>query len=235
MRMTSTKFAPVAQGVYPSPVHAPYKSTRLRGPLQSALRIGAPAASLLAFQIPPALVKPLDADLTAQGAGVPLGEKIGVTGRVVDEDGLPVTHSLIEVWQCNSAGRYFHSKDQHAAPLDPNFFGFGKFLTDENGRYRFITIKPAAYPWGNHPNAWRPAHIHFSLFGNVYAQRLVTQMYFPGDPLHALDPILNSIYDERARQSLVAQFSIEESVCDVMLGYTFDIVLRGRAATPLGL
>jgi len=229
--MPSTRFTAVPEGVYPAPVHAPYKSTRLRGPLQAALRITAPAASA-AIEIPPSAVTPLEADLTAHGEGPPLGEKIVVAGRVIDEDGRPITRSLIEVWQCNSAGRYFHSRDQHDAPLDPNFFGFGKFLTDGDGRYRLVTIKPAAYPWGNHANAWRPAHIHFSLFGNVYAQRLVTQMYFPGDPLHALDPIFNSVANARARESLIARFSIEDSVGDVMLGYTFDIVLRGRAATP---
>ncbi|MGH6612371.1 MAG: protocatechuate 3,4-dioxygenase subunit beta [Burkholderiaceae bacterium] len=230
--MSSTRFAPVADGAYPTQVHAPYKSTRLRGPLQPPLRIDAPAASMPAVEVSRKLVSARDADLTAQGAGAPLGEKIAVAGRVTDEDGRPIADSLIEVWQCNSAGRYFHAKDQHDAPLDPNFFGFGKFLTDADGRYRFVTIKPAAYPWGNHSNAWRPAHIHFSLFGNVYAQRLVTQMYFPGDPLHALDPIFNSVPDERARQSLVARFSIEESIAETMLGYVFDIVLRGRVATP---
>jgi len=226
------KFDEVAAGQYPLPVYEPYKSTRLRGPLQAPLRVDAPTATTNAIQFSPALVMPIDADLTAHGGAAPLGEKIVVTGRVTDEDGQPVRDSLIEVWQCNSAGRYFHSRDQHDAPLDPNFFGFGKFLTRQDGRYRFVTIKPAAYPWGNHPNAWRPAHIHFSLFGNVYAQRLVTQMYFPGDPLHALDPIFNSVPDANARQALVARFSIEESVGDVMLGYVFDIVLRGRDATP---
>jgi len=226
------KFDEVAAGQYPLPVYGPYKSTRFRGPLQAPLRVDAPTATTNAIQFSPALVTPIDADLTAHGSAAPLGEKIVVTGRVTDEDGQPVRDSLIEVWQCNSAGRYFHSRDQHDAPLDPNFFGFGKFLTRHDGRYRFVTIKPAAYPWGNHPNAWRPAHIHFSLFGNVYAQRLVTQMYFPGDPLHALDPIFNSVPDANARQALVARFSIEESVGNVMLGYVFDIVLRGRDATP---
>lgn len=226
------KFDEVAAGQYPLPVYEPYNSTRFRGPLQAPLRVDAPTATTNAIRFSPALVTPIDADLTAHGSAAPLGEKIGVTGRVTDEDGRPVRDSLIEVWQCNSAGRYFHSRDQHDAPLDPNFFGFGKFLTGPDGRYRFVTVKPAAYPWGNHPNAWRPAHIHFSLFGNVYAQRLVTQMYFPGDPLHALDPIFNSVPDANARQALVARFSIEESVGDVMLGYVFDIVLRGRDATP---
>ena len=170
---------------------------------------------------------------TAQGA--PLGEKIVVTGRVTDEDGRPVRDSLVEVWQCNAAGRYWHKKDQHDAPLDPNFFGFGKLLTDAEGRYRFVTIKPGPYPWGNHDKAWRPAHIHFSLFGNVLAQRLVTQMYFAGDPLFDYDPIYQSIPDPAARLRLSAHLDMGETVGAEMLGYRFDIVLRGRGATPFGL
>jgi protocatechuate 3,4-dioxygenase beta subunit len=226
------KFDPVPSGVYPTLVYPPYVSTLKRGPTRPPLRVKAPAAteSLPAFS--PALVKPLDADLTVQGRAAPLGEKIVLSGRVVDEDGNPVRRSLVEVWQCNSAGRYFHGRDQHNAPLDPNFFGFGKFYTDDGGRYRFVTIKPGPYPWGNHPKAWRPAHIHFSLFGNVHAQRLVTQMYFPNDPLFAFDPIYQSIEDPAARDRLCARFSMEETVGDEMLGYVWDIVLRGRGATP---
>jgi protocatechuate 3,4-dioxygenase beta subunit len=229
------RFDPVPPGVYPDAVYPAYKSTTLRGPLQAPLRIEAPVAASDGIVLRPALVGARDADLTVHGAGAPLGEKIVVTGRVTDEDGRPVRDSLVEVWQCNAAGRYFHRKDQHDAPLDPNFFGFGKFLTDGAGRYRFVTIKPGPYPWGNHDKAWRPAHVHFSLFGNVYAQRLVTQMYFPGDPLQPLDPIFNSIPDDAARQRLVARFSLDATVGAEMLGYEFDIVLRGRGATPTGL
>ena len=229
------KFDAIGPGVYPDLVYPPYKSTVKRGPLQPVLRIEAALPVTRNIVTAPAILLANDADLTAHGAGEPLGEKIVVTGRVVDEDGKPVRNSLIEVWQANSAGRYWHSKDQHAAPLDPNFRGLGKMLTDGDGRYRFVTIKPGPYPWGNHEKAWRPAHIHFSLFGNVYAQRLVTQMYFPSDPLFDYDPIFQSVPDEAARQRLVSRFSLEHTVGGDMLGYEFDIVLRGRDATPMGL
>lgn len=229
------RFDPVPRGVWPDPLHAPYKSTAKRGARQAPVRAACPSVTSQPLVFPATLLAQGDDDLTARGGGAPLGERIVVTGRVVDEDGRPVRDSLIEVWQCNSAGRYWHSRDQHNAPLDPNFFGFGKLLTDAAGRYRFVTIKPGAYPWGNHSKAWRPAHIHFSLFGNVLAQRLVTQMYFPDDPLLAYDPIFQSVPDAPARQSLVSRFSLDETVGDQMLGYVFDIVLRGRDATPFGV
>lgn len=229
------EFETVATGVYPTLIHPPYQSTVKRGPTQEPLRIRAGAAAGTNLAVSPSLILPGDMDLTAHGNGQPLGEKIVVTGRVLDEDGKPVRSSLLEVWQCNSAGRYWHKRDQHDAPLDPNFYGIGKMLTDDDGRYRFVTIKPGPYPWGNHSKAWRPAHIHFSLFGNVYAQRLVTQMYFPGDPLLNHDPIYQGIADPGARERLISRFSLEETVSDQMLGYEFDIVLRGRGATPLGL
>ena len=177
-------------------------------------------------------VRPEDTDLTRQHAGEPLGERIIVAGRVVDEDGRPVANTLIEIWQANAAGRYIHVGDQHEAPVDPNFSGAGRAVTDADGRYRFTTIKPGAYPWRNHHNAWRPAHIHFSLFGPSFLSRLVTQMYFPGDPLFAYDPIFQSIPDPAARDRLVAQFDIGSTEAEWALGYTFDIVLRGRGATP---
>jgi protocatechuate 3,4-dioxygenase beta subunit len=151
---------------------------------------------------------------------------------VVDEDGRAVPNTLVEVWQANASGRYRHARDQHVAPLDPNFTGAGRTATDARGCYRFVTVKPGAYPWGNHPNAWRPAHIHFSLFGPSFLSRLVTQMYFPGDPLFAFDPIFNSVADERARQRLVSSFDMEATVPDWALAYRFDIVLRGREQTP---
>ncbi|MEH6434440.1 protocatechuate 3,4-dioxygenase subunit beta [Massilia sp. DD77] len=229
------KFDAIAPGVYPELIYPPYKSTIPRGPTQPALRIQAPEPVTRNIATSPRLLLPNDADLTRHGQGEPLGEKIVLTGRVLDEDGKPVRNSLVEVWQANSAGRYWHKKDQHAAPLDPNFYGLGKMLTDEEGRYRFVTIKPGPYPWGNHDKAWRPAHIHFSLFGNVYAQRLVTQMYFPNDPLFDYDPIFQSVPDDAARRRLVARFSLEHTVGAEMLGYEFDIVLRGRDATPMGL
>jgi protocatechuate 3,4-dioxygenase beta subunit len=152
---------------------------------------------------------------------------------VLDENGKPVRHSLVEIWQANAAGRYPHKNDNHDAPIDPKFTGGGRTMTDEHGRYQFLTIKPGAYPWGNHFNAWRPAHIHFSLFGNAFAQRLVTQMYFPGDPLLPFDPMYTSIRDERARDRLVSTFDWENTTPDYALGYRFDIVLRGRDATPM--
>ena len=180
-------------------------------------------------------LQPLDDDLTRNGVcnGAPLGERIIVTGRVLDEHGQPLPDTLLEIWQANAAGRYIHRVDRHDAPLDPNFFGAGRCITDSKGRYRFITIKPGAYPWGNHDNAWRPAHIHFSLFGPNLQSRLATQMYFPGDPLLPLDPILNSVPDPAARERLVARFSPDVSEPGHALGYEWDIVLRGPAQTPM--
>jgi protocatechuate 3,4-dioxygenase, beta subunit len=168
----------------------------------------------------------LDSDLTRQHGGEPLGERITVTGRLLEEDGRPVRNALIEIWQANAAGRYRHDSDRHPAPLDPNFTGSGRTLTDDKGGYRFVTVKPGAYPWQNHPNAWRPAHIHFSVFGRSFASRLVTQMYFPGDPLFEYDPIFQSVRDEQARARLVAAFDPELTQPEWALGYRFDIVLR---------
>jgi protocatechuate 3,4-dioxygenase beta subunit len=177
-------------------------------------------------------IRETDHDLTRQHSGEPLGERIIVTGRVADDSGRPVRNTLIEIWQTNAAGRYRHSKDNHPAPLDPNFTGAGRALTDANGVYRFVTIKPGAYPWRNHQNAWRPAHIHFSLFGPAFVTRLITQMYFPGDPLLAFDPIFQSVREEKARQRLIAGFDLETTQPEWALGYRFDIILRGREATP---
>ncbi|HEY4887437.1 MAG TPA: protocatechuate 3,4-dioxygenase subunit beta [Candidatus Dormibacteraeota bacterium] len=178
-------------------------------------------------------LRPEDADLSRQHAGEPLGQRIIISGRVLDSDGRPVRHTLVEVWQANAAGRYVDPVDAHAAPLDPNFTGAGRCLTDGEGRYRFVTVKPGAYPWRNHENAWRPAHVHFSLFGTQLASRLVTQMYFPGDPLIPSDPILNSIPDERGRRLLVASFDLATTVPEWALGYRWDILVRGDRATPM--
>jgi protocatechuate 3,4-dioxygenase beta subunit len=223
---------PVAPGSHPDYLYPQYRSTPARAPSQPLVPLAQGPDELSVVSVTPALLLPTDADLTRQSTAAPLGERIVVSGRVIDEDGRPVRNSLVEIWQCNAAGRYFHAHDQHDAPLDPHFRGFGKTLTDEAGNYRFVTIKPAAYPWRNHPNAWRPAHIHFSLFGNAYAQRLVTQMYFPGDPLIPLDPIFNSV-PEAARHRLVSKFDLDLTVEGFALGFRFDIVLRGRDATPL--
>jgi protocatechuate 3,4-dioxygenase beta subunit len=170
--------------------------------------------------------------LTKQHSGEPLGERIVVSGRVIDEDGRVVPHTLVEIWQCNAAGRYLHKVDQHDAPLDPNFTGCGHTLTDARGRYRFVTIRPGAYPWKNHHNAWRPAHIHFSVFGPAFATRLVTQMYFPGDALIPFDPIFNCTADEAARQRMISRFDWQTTLPEQALGFHFDLVLAGREATP---
>jgi protocatechuate 3,4-dioxygenase beta subunit len=178
-------------------------------------------------------VKPGDADLTKQHKGEPLGERIVVSGRVLDENSRPLPGILIEIWQANSAGRYNHRVDQHDAPLDPNFTGAGRILTDAEGRYRFLTIRPGEYPWRNHHNAWRPAHIHFSLFGPAIVTRLITQMYFPGDPLLEYDPMFTCVPDEKARNRLISQFDWETTIPEQALGYRFDIVLRGPEETPM--
>lgn len=218
----------------PSYVDAGYKSTALRGPTKPLIPIPQSLSELTGPVYGHESIGPLDADLTRNGRrdGEPLGERIIVTGRVLDEMGRPVPNALVEVWQANAAGRYIHKVDQHDAPIDPNFFGGGRCVTDEEGRYRFMTIKPGAYPWGNHHNAWRPNHIHFSLFGPSFLTRLVTQMYFPGDPLLELDPIYQGVPAD-ARERLVSRFSIDVTQPGFALGYEFDIVLRGRNETPM--
>jgi protocatechuate 3,4-dioxygenase, beta subunit len=220
----------------PSGQHPPldspgYRSTALRAPSQPLLMMPQGLTEITGPVLGEGRVGPADADLTTQHAGEPLGERIIVTGRVQDSDGRPIAGTLVEVWQANAAGRYQHATDTHPAPLDPNFSGVGRCVTDSEGRYRFVTIKPGAYPWRNHPNAWRPAHIHFSLFGRAFTQRLVTQMYFPSDPLFEYDPIFNSIPDPKARQRLISRFDLNLTEPDWALGYEWDIVLRGSAGT----
>jgi protocatechuate 3,4-dioxygenase beta subunit len=209
-----------------------YRSTALRAPSRPLIPITQTLSEITGPLFADFQLGPNDDDLTRQYPGDPLGERIIVAGRVIDEDDRPVPHTLVEVWQANAAGRYAHPEDQHDAPLDPNFSGGGRCVTDADGWYRFVSIKPGAYPWGNHPNAWRPAHIHFSLFGPAVATRLVTQMYFPGDPLLEHDPILAAIPDPQARGRLVSSFDFDLTKSGWALGYRFDIVLRGRAATP---
>jgi protocatechuate 3,4-dioxygenase beta subunit len=209
-----------------------YRSTQFRAPSRPLVLLPQTLTELTGPLLGPGRVTPADADLTRQHAGEPLGERIVVHGRVVDSDGRPVRNTLIEVWQANAGGRYRHDNDDHPAPLDPNFSGIGRCLTDNEGNYRFTSIKPGAYPWRNHPNAWRPAHIHFSLFGWAFPQRLVTQMYFPGDPLFAQDPVMNSIPDPKGRERLVSRFDAEATMPEWALAYRFDIVLRGREQTP---
>jgi protocatechuate 3,4-dioxygenase beta subunit len=216
----------------PASLYEPYRSSIRRAPRQPLVLLPHTLSEITGPVYGDQDITETDNDLTRQHTEEPQGERIIVTGRVFDDSGRPVPRTLIEIWQANAAGRYRHSKDNHPAPLDPNFTGAGRTLTDENGVYRFVTIKPGAYPWKNHDNAWRPAHIHFSLFGTAFATRLVTQMYFPGDPLFQHDPIFQSIPDERARQRLVAAFDLGTTRPDWALGYQFNIILRGHESTP---
>jgi protocatechuate 3,4-dioxygenase, beta subunit len=227
------KYPRPADGTHPPNDSPGYRSTILRHPKEPLVIIPHTLSELTGPVYPYGRMEPSDNDLTRQHASEPLGERIIVQGRVLDEDGRPIPQTLVEVWQANAAGRYAHRVDDHPAPLDPNFSGAGRTVTDEEGRYRFVTIRPGAYPWRNHPNAWRPAHIHFSLFGTGFLSRLITQMYFPGDPLMPIDPVLNSIPDERARLRLVSKFDINVTEPEWALGFTFDIVLRGSNATPM--
>jgi protocatechuate 3,4-dioxygenase, beta subunit len=217
----------------PPYLYPDYRSTRLRAPLRPLSILPETLSERTGPAFGEDAVSEGDADLTLGHAGEPLGERIVVSGRLLGGDGRPIRNALIEVWQANAAGRYAHRNDRHPAPLDPNFTGAGRCLTDGEGRYRFVSIKPGAYPWQNHPNAWRPAHIHFSVFGRAFTDRLVTQMYFPGDPLFDADPIYQSIRDPNARERLVSSFDWETTTPEWALGYRFDIVLGGAAATPL--
>ena len=216
--------------VDPPYLHPDYVATRTRAPKRPLLLLPNTLSEVTGPAYGHDHIGELDHDLTRQHDGEPLGERIIVHGRVLDGDGRPVRNTLVEVWQANAAGRYRHAVDNHPAPLDPNFSGAGRCITDSEGRYRFVTIKPGAYPWGNHYNAWRPAHIHFSLFGCAFTQRLVTQMYFPGDPLFAQDPIFNSVPDAAARQRMICRFDLSITQPEWALGYEWDIVLRGREA-----
>jgi protocatechuate 3,4-dioxygenase beta subunit len=216
----------------PPYLHPDYVATRTRAPRRPLVPLPQTLSEVTGPVYGDEDVGELDHDLTRQHDGEPLGERMILHGRVLDGDGRPVRGTLIEIWQANSAGRYKHQVDRHPAPLDPNFSGAGRCLTDAEGRYRFVTIKPGAYPWRNHPNAWRAAHIHVSLFGPAFATRLVTQMYFPGDPLFFQDPIFHSVRDARHRERMIARFDLGETVPEWALAYGFDVVLRGREATP---
>lgn len=216
----------------PPYLYPPYKPTFLRSPRKPLIVLPHTLSEVTGPVYGHSDISETDNDLTRQHDGEPLGERITVSGRVIDDNGRAVPNTLVEIWQCNAAGRYRHHVDRHAAPLDPNFSGAGRTLTDSQGRYCFTTIKPGAYPWQNHPNAWRPAHIHFSLFGTAFCQRLVTQMYFPDDPLFSFDPIFNSVPDEKARKRLICKFEMDLTKPEWSLGFRFDIVLRGREGTP---
>jgi protocatechuate 3,4-dioxygenase, beta subunit len=211
----------------------PYRSSILRHPTKDLRHADPEGAELVAPVFGQSDVDTLEADLTIQAGGEPIGERILVHGRLLEGDGRPVPRQLVEIWQANAAGRYVHKRDQHPAPVDPNFTGVGRCLTDDEGWYSFTTIKPGPYPWRNHNNAWRPAHIHFSLFGTDFTQRMVTQMYFPGDPLFALDPIYQSITDQGARDRLIATYDHTLSQHEWLLGFRWDIVLSGSHATHM--
>jgi protocatechuate 3,4-dioxygenase beta subunit len=219
--------------VDPPYLYPDYVATRTRAPKRPLLLLPNTLTEVTGPVYGHERIGELDHDLTRQHDGEPLGERIIVHGRVVEGDGRPVPNTLVEIWQANSAGRYLHEGDQHPAPLDPNFTGVGRCMTDAEGRYRFITIKPGAYPWRNHPNAWRAAHIHFSLFGRAFVQRLVTQMYFPNEHLFFQDPIYNAVRDERARQAMISSFDLAQTVPEWALAYEFNIVLTGRDKTPI--
>jgi protocatechuate 3,4-dioxygenase beta subunit len=210
---------------------APYRSSVLRHPTKNPRLVDPETIELYSPAYGQRDVAAIEADLTLQHAGEPLGERITVAGRVIDAWGRPVRNQLIEVWQANAAGRYIHQRDQHPAPLDPNFTGAGRMVTNDDGEYFFTTIKPGPYPWKNHINAWRPAHIHFSLFGTGFTQRIITQMYFPSDPLFALDPIYNTIRDQKDRDRLISTYDHDLTVPEFSMGYRWDIVVDGPDAS----
>jgi protocatechuate 3,4-dioxygenase, beta subunit len=221
-----------SDGGQPPLLYPPYQSTRLRAPSQPLVILPERLADVTAPVYGWWSIQEGENNLTTQRGGEAHGQRIIVAGRLLDESARPIAGALIELWQANAAGRYHHVKDSHSAPLDPNFTGAGRAVTRADGRYEFSTIRPGAYPWRNHENAWRPAHIHFSVFGRSFEHRLVTQMYFPGDPMFDYDPIFQSIPDPRARQRLVARYDLSITQPEWALGYCFDIVVRGRAATP---
>lgn len=233
--MTQTDFeSSIDWTVHPPYLHPPYKSTVKRAPQKLLVPLAHSLSELTGPIYGHEHVSELDSDLTRNAVmnGEVLGERMIVRGRVLDEKGRPVRHALLELWQANACGRYLHKSDQHDAPLDPNFTGAGRTLTDDKGEYSFTTIRPGAYPWGNHENAWRPAHIHFSIFGGDFLSRLVTQMYFPGDPLLPLDPIFNCIADGKGARRLIAEYAHDVTQAGWALGYRFDIVLAGSKQTP---
>jgi protocatechuate 3,4-dioxygenase beta subunit len=220
------------EGVHPPLLYPDYRSTRLRAPARPLTVLPQNLTEVTGPLFGEDRLGELGNDLTRQHSGEPIGQRIIVHGRVLDSSGRPVPRTLIEVWQANAGGRYRHASDNWPAPLDPNFSGAGRMVTDDGGYYRFVTIRPGAYPWRNHPNAWRPAHIHFSLFGRAFTQRLVTQMYFPDDPLFFQDPIFNSIPDPKARERLISRFDLEATEEEWALAFTWDLVLCGSASTP---
>jgi protocatechuate 3,4-dioxygenase, beta subunit len=231
-RTPITPYCRPPAGSQPPSLYEPYRASIKRAPSRPLIVLPDTLSEITGPLYGHEQLGEKDNDLTVQHTGEPIGERIIVCGRVLDSNRRPVPNALIEIWQANAAGRYRHANDQHPAPLDPNFSGAGRTLTDEKGGYRFITIKPGSYPWLNHSNAWRPAHIHFSVFGNAFITRLVTQMYFPGDPLLAYDPIAQSVPDEKARERMIAKFDLETTEPQWAMSFNFDIVLRGPEHTP---
>jgi protocatechuate 3,4-dioxygenase beta subunit len=229
---TPTSYVREPPDAHPPLDYPGYKSTALRHPKQPLVYLPQTITEVTGPRLHERIARPLDSDLTRQHAGAPIGERITVSGHVYDTEGKPLAGTLVEIWQANASGRYLHRWDRWPAPLDPNFSGAGRTVTDHEGRYTFTTIKPGPYPWGNHHNAWRPAHIHFSLLGRAFAQRLVTQMYFPGDPFFPYDPIFNSVRDPKARERMVSRFSIHHTVPNWAQAFVFDIYLRGPGQTP---
>jgi protocatechuate 3,4-dioxygenase beta subunit len=235
--MNHTTIGEIVRGdreVFPPYLYEAYQSTRRRAPLLPLIDVPLTITEMTGPGPSISSITPEDADMTrnAGTGGEAIGQRIIVTGRVLDEQGMPVPNALLEVWQANASGRYLHKRDQWPGPLDPNFLGMGRCLTNEHGVYRFLTVRPGAYPWKNHVNAWRPAHIHFSVFGSCVLSRLVTQMYFPDDPLHSIDPIMNSVPTEAARKRLIATYAHDVTEPEWALGYRWNIVLRGPVATP---
>jgi protocatechuate 3,4-dioxygenase beta subunit len=230
---TPTSYVREPPGAHPPMDYEPYKSTALRHPKQPLVYMPQAITEVTGPALGASLVQEGDNDLTRRHAAEPIGERITVSGHVYNTEGKPLRDTLVEIWQANAAGRYLHKWDRWPAELDPNFSGAGRCVTDRDGRYTFTTIKPGPYPWGNHHNAWRPSHIHFSLLGRAFAQRLVTQMYFPGDPLFPFDPIFNSVRDPQARERMISRFSIHDTVPNWALAYQFDIYLRGPGQTPI--
>jgi protocatechuate 3,4-dioxygenase, beta subunit len=219
--------------VQPSHLYPEYKSTIFRSPTRPLMMVEEYLKDLSLPAFGESAIGKFDNDLTknARKNGEPIGERIKVSGRVMDEYGKPLRNVLVEIWQANAAGRYIHKEEIHDAPLDPNFLGAGRMLTDHEGKYMFYTLKPGAYPWGNHYNAWRPNHIHFSVIGHQIGHRLVTQMYFPGDPLFEFDPIFQSV-PAHARELLIAKFRMDWTEPGFALAYEFNIVLNGKEKTP---
>ena len=219
--------------IQPPLLYPPYGSSLKRAPRQPLVPLAVSLSELTGPVYGHSSIGELDNDLTRNAIknGQPLGERIIVAGRVLNELGKPVPNALLEIWQANAAGRYIHLRDQHPAPLDPNFTGAGRVLTNQAGEFQFTTIKPGAYPWRNHHNAWRPAHIHFSVFGRNFLERMVTQMYFPSDPLLVFDPIYNGIPDPLARARLISHYDHDLTTPEWALGYRFEIVLAGTLQT----